>query len=133
MSTEQIAADLFNDECALKVIRAANQSIPYRVSGTREIDLNRLVIRIHQAIDNGSLDIAKRHLNELAAILVAPFLEIGNEVYVEYGVRRDTSKVMSRLRRDLMCAAESQTNADSLTQTKISDQESSQVEGIENE
>ena len=133
MSSEQIAVDLFNGECALNVMRAANQRVPYRVSDTREIDINRLIIRIYLAIENGSCDVAKRHLNELAAILVAPILEIGNEVYVEYGVRRDIAKVMSRVRRELVSAAETVVNPESFERNHGFDQEVSKVEGNENE
>jgi hypothetical protein len=115
MSAEKFAEDLFKSGRALKLARRFAGKVRYRLSPHRDIEILSLVTRIEMALENGSTETAKRRLNELAAILLAPVLGLGDQVYVEYGVRRDSARVVSQLRRELKNA----TSADS-QQRKLS-------------
>ena len=109
MNAEKFAEDLFKSGHALKLARRFAGKVRYRLAPHREIEILSLVTRIEMALENGSTETAKRRLNELAAILIAPVLGLGDQVYVEYGVRRDSARVVSQLRREL----ENATPADS--------------------
>jgi hypothetical protein len=105
MSAEKFAEDLFKSGRALKLARRFVGKVRYRLAPHREIKILSLVTRIETALENGSTETAKRRFNELAAILIAPVLGLGDQVYVEYGVRRDSARVVSQLRRELKNAS----------------------------
>ena len=117
MTPEKMAADLFKPGFALKISRKLTAKVMYHLSANRDIEILEMIRRIESSLDAGSVESAKRRLNELAAVVIAPAIGLGEEVYVEYGVRRDAQKVTALLRRELKNANELQASENTKSQT----------------